>query len=167
MREVIFPKVEEEIFKNLVAEFRANGPQLRLLRQQTMQPKFSRHYRRMLPALLENLQFRSDNRFQPIIEALSVLRKHLASHQKYFPEAVPIEGVVTPSWAQKVLEQVSGTKEVRSRETLRLLLILDLFAEGTNMGIRRVASANRQYSYEELLYVRKTYFSPEARIWIT
>jgi TnpA family transposase len=40
--------------------------------------------------------------------------------------------------------------------------MLDLFAEGTNMGIRRVASANRQYSYEELLYVRKTYFSPEA-----
>src|SRR5262249_31753617 len=34
----------------------------------------------------------------------------------------------------------SGTKEVRSREVLRPLLILDLFAEGTNMGIRRVAN---------------------------
>jgi hypothetical protein len=56
----------------------------------------------------------------------------------------------------------SGTKEVRSREELRPLLILDLFAEGTNMGIRRVACANHQYSYEELLYARKTYFSPEA-----
>jgi TnpA family transposase len=41
-------------------------------------------------------------------------------------------------------------------------LILDLFAEGTNMGIRRVANANDRYSYDELLYVRKTYFSPEA-----
>ena len=30
------------------------------------------------------------------------------------------------------------------------------------MGIHRVASANRQYSYDELLYVRNTYFSPEA-----
>jgi len=56
----------------------------------------------------------------------------------------------------------SGTKEVRSRETLRPLLILDLFAEGTNTGIKRVANANDRYSYEELLYVRKTYFSPEA-----
>ena len=36
----------------------------------------------------------------------------------------------------------SGTKEVRSRETLRPLLILDLFAEGTNTGIKRVANAN-------------------------
>jgi len=56
----------------------------------------------------------------------------------------------------------SGTKEVRSREQLPPLLILDLFAEGTNMGIKRVAAANDRYGYDELLYVRKTYFSPEA-----
>jgi hypothetical protein len=52
----------------------------------------------------------------------------------------------------------SGTKEVRPREVLRPLLLLDVFAEGTNMGIRRVANANDQYSYDELIYVRKTYF---------
>jgi TnpA family transposase len=56
----------------------------------------------------------------------------------------------------------SGTKEVRSREILRPLIILDLFGEGTNTGIKRVAKANPKYSYNELLYVRKTYFSPEA-----
>src|SRR5258708_35551898 len=56
----------------------------------------------------------------------------------------------------------SGTKEVRSREALRPLLILDLFAEGTNMGIKRLANSNDRYSYEELFYVRKMYFSPEA-----
>src|SRR5439155_19576165 len=56
----------------------------------------------------------------------------------------------------------SGTKEIRSRENLRPLLILDLFGEGTNMGIKRVANSNGRYSYQELLYVRKTYFSPEA-----
>ena len=56
----------------------------------------------------------------------------------------------------------SGTKEMRSRDALRPLLILDMFAEGTNTGIKRVANANDRYSYEELLYVRKTYFSPEA-----
>jgi TnpA family transposase len=319
VREVIFPQVKEETFRNLVTEFRASGPQLRLLRQQTMHRKFARHYRRMLPGLLENLRFRSDNRFQPIIEALAMIHKHLGSHHKHFSEDVPIDGIVTPSWREKVLEQVesetkvnrhyyemcvleklgralkckevwvessyafrnptedlpgdwgdeerralhyqnlgkpldgqafvrslqerltsalqdfnrvlpqlnhlrifrpnkkeeqglwalakleaqpepeglgqikdkissrygildlldvfveadrlvgftrffthSGTKEVRSRDALRPLLILDLFAEGTNMGIRRVASANHQYSYEELLYVRKTYFSPEA-----
>jgi TnpA family transposase len=33
---------------------------------------------------------------------------------------------------------------------------LDLFGEGTNMGIKRVANANDRYGYDELLYVRKT-----------
>jgi hypothetical protein len=33
----------------------------------------------------------------------------------------------------------SGTREVRSREALRPLLILDLFGEATNMGIKQVA----------------------------
>jgi TnpA family transposase len=56
----------------------------------------------------------------------------------------------------------SGTREVRSREALRPLLILDLFGEATNMGIKQVANANDRYGYDELLYVRKTYFSPEA-----
>ncbi|MEA3147866.1 MAG: hypothetical protein QOI53_3462, partial [Verrucomicrobiota bacterium] len=35
----------------------------------------------------------------------------------------------------------SGTREVRSREALRPLLILDLFGEATNMGIKQVANA--------------------------
>jgi TnpA family transposase len=56
----------------------------------------------------------------------------------------------------------SGTKEVRSRDALRPLIILDLFAEGTNTGIKRVATANHQFSYDELLYVRKHYFSVDA-----
>jgi hypothetical protein len=76
VREVIFPRVKEEIFRNLVAEFHISGPRLRLLRQTIMERKFARHYRRMLPALLETLQFRSDNRFQPLIEGLAIIRSH-------------------------------------------------------------------------------------------
>jgi len=39
---------------------------------------------------------------------------------------------------------------------------LDLFAEGTNTGIQRVAKANQRYGFHELLYVRKHYVSVEA-----
>src|SRR5260221_1010906 len=319
VREVIFSQVKEETFHNLVTEFRASGPELRLLRQTVMQRKFARHYRRMLPALLESVRFRSDNRFQPVIEALAAIQRNLTTHQEHFSEQVPIEGVVPPRWKEKVFEQVngetkinrryyelcvlekleralkckevwvegsydfrnpsedlpsdwsdeqrrtlhyqalgkpldaqafvrllrtrmgaaltnfnrvlpelnhlrifrprqnddrglwalaklepqpepqslglikekiggrygmldlldvfveadrlvdftrffthSGTREVRSREALRPLLILDLFGEATNMGIKQVANANDRYGYDELLYVRKTYFSPEA-----
>jgi hypothetical protein len=57
VREVIFSQVKEETFHDLVTEFRASGPELRLLRQTVMQRKFARHYRRMLPALLESVRF--------------------------------------------------------------------------------------------------------------
>ena len=286
-----------------------------------MRQKYGHHYRQMLPLILEHLTFRSDNRFQPVIEALAVLKQYLGTKGPYFPEAeaVPLDGVVLPSWRDTVLEEHegksrinrqyyelcvlqrleramkckevwvegayafrnpsqdmppdwqeesqrgayyqalgqpstvtsfldplreqltqtlvhfdrdlpqnphvhlvkpaanderrlfavqrltaqpeppsltqlkqrisqrygmldlldvfveaerlvgfthyfthSGTKEVRSREALRPLLLLDLFAEGTNTGIKRVATANQHYTYDELLYVRKHYISLEA-----
>ena len=319
VREVIFPRVREDVFQNLVAEFKTSGPQYRLIHQYLMRNKYARHYRRMLPIVLENLVFRSDNRFQPVIDALTVIKRHINTKQQYFPEDVPLEGVVTRRWRDTVITESegerkinrkyyelcvlqkleralkckevwveggeafrnpsqdmppqwsdekyrtalyatvnqplavkpfidalrarlltgltkfnqnlprnqhvrisypkgkterglfavarleaqpepqsisiikeaiskrygmldlldvfveadrlarftkyfthSGTKEVRSREALRPLIILDLFAEGTNTGVRRVACANHQYSYDELLYVRKNYFSIEA-----
>jgi TnpA family transposase len=56
----------------------------------------------------------------------------------------------------------SGTKQIRSQEQLRPLILLNLFAEGTNTGVKRIARANHHYKYDELLYVRKHYFSAEA-----
>jgi hypothetical protein len=65
----------------------------------------------MVPALLETLQFRRDNRFQPTIEALTVIQRHLGRHHRHFPEAksIPIEGVVTPEWEERVFEKVGGS----------------------------------------------------------
>jgi hypothetical protein len=319
VREVIFTKVNEKVFHRLVAEFRASDPRLRLVQQAAMHQKFTRHYRQMLPDLLETLRFCSDSRFRPVVEALTMIQKYVHANEEYFPEEVPISGVVKRKWREKVIEDVggetkvnrryyelcvlsrlekalkckeiwvegsyqfrnpnedlpgdwsdegcrtshyqdlgkpldaksfvdslrermstalqrfnqalpdlphlriyypnkkqerglwalsklealpepqslslikdkidgrygtlelldvfveadrlvdltrffthSGTKEMRSREELRPLLLLNLFAEGTNTGIKRVAAANDRYSYEELLYVRRHYFSIEA-----
>ena len=115
VREVIFSQIKEETFHDLVTEFRASGPELRLLRQTVMQRKFARHYRRMLPALLESMRFRSDNRFQPVIEALAAIQRNLTTHQEHFSEQVPIEGVVTPRCKEKVFEQVNGETKINRR----------------------------------------------------
>ncbi len=319
VRDVLFPRIKEATFQGLVAESKASGPQYRIWYQYVMRHKFVHHYRRMLPLVLEHLSFRSENRFQPVIEALAIIKRYVGTKYQYFPEEVPIEGVVLPSWRDTVIEPCkdgerinrhyyelcvlqrleralkckeiwvegsyafrspsedmpknwddhdrrvsyyrvlnqpldaasfveplraqltealtqfnrelprnphvhlykptanedrrlfsvarlkaqpeppnlghlqhlvqqrhgmldlldifveadrlvefsqffthSGTKEVRSRETLRPLLLLDLFAEGTNTGIKRVAKANQHYAYDELLYVRKHYVSVEA-----
>ena len=44
VRDVIFPAVKEETFRDLIAEFRASSPQLRSLRQNVMERKFARHH---------------------------------------------------------------------------------------------------------------------------
>jgi hypothetical protein len=62
---------------------------------------------------LETLRFRSDNRFQPVIEALAAIQRNLTTHQEHFSEQVPIEGVVTPRWKEKVFEQVKRIKYER------------------------------------------------------
>jgi hypothetical protein len=144
VREVIFPRVKEEIFRNLVAEFRVTGPNLRLLRQAVMQRKFARHYRRMLPALLETLQFRSDNRFQPTIEALTVIERHLGSHYRHFPEAksILIEGVVTPAWEERVFEEVGGERKV-NRHNHDIKFRLPLFRPHSSERIDSTLPATR------------------------
>jgi TnpA family transposase len=319
IRTVLFPCVKEETFHDLVAEAKASHPQYRSWYQYVMRRKFMRHYRRMLPLVLEHLTFRSENRFQPIIEALAVIKDSLGTKERYFSADVPVDGVILPSWRETVIEAHegatrinrqsyelcvlqqleralkckeiwvegayafrnpsqdlpanwshedqrlayygtlqhpieatsfldplrhrltqaltqfnrdlprnphvhlsasaahedrrvfsvapliaqpepqnlgrlkdlvsqrygmlglldivleadrlvdftrffthSGTKEVRSRDALQPLLLLDLFAEGTNTGIKRVANANQRYGFHELLYVRRHYFSVGA-----
>ncbi|MDP6736702.1 MAG: IS1 family transposase [Nitrospinaceae bacterium] len=91
IRDVIFPKVKEETFENLVAEKQASGSIYQRMHQQLMLNKYTHHYRRMLGPVLENLTFRTDNRFQPIITALAIIKRYFGASRKYFPESVPID----------------------------------------------------------------------------
>jgi hypothetical protein len=108
IREVLFPRVAEETFRDLVTEAKASGPQYRSWYQSVMRQKYIRHYRQMLPWVLEHLTFRSENRFQPVIAALAVITRYLGTKYHYFPEEVPIEGVVLPRWRDTVLEDRDG-----------------------------------------------------------
>ena len=56
----------------------------------------------------------------------------------------------------------AGPQEGRARETLRPLLLLALFAEGTHTGSHRVATAKPPYGEDALLSVRQPSRSVEA-----
>ena len=95
-----------------MAEAKASGPQSRSCYQYVMRQKYVRHYRQMLPWVLEHLTFRSENRFQPVIEALAVIKRYMGTKYQYIPEEVPVEGVVSPSWRDTVLEHKDGTVRI-------------------------------------------------------
>ena len=71
---------------------------------------YSNHYRRMLPRLLEALQFRcSNSAYRPVMDALELLGRHVETpgQQRFYPpdENVPFDGVVPDEWRQAVVDE--------------------------------------------------------------
>src|SRR5207247_2145425 len=80
VREVVFPVASEQTLRDLVAEYKAQGGVYRQQVQAVMRSSYRHHYRQILPALLEVLDFHSNNTaYQPVIEALAGVGEHVSS----------------------------------------------------------------------------------------
>jgi hypothetical protein len=115
VRDVVFPVASENTIANLVKEFRSNGPQYQVRVHTKMRASYSSHYRKMLPRILEALDFRSNNTaHHPILEAIDIIKEPRNSRRQYFTvDQVPIEGVVRNKWHDVVVETApDGTERV-------------------------------------------------------
>jgi len=107
IKEAIFPRVSRERLTAIVEDLQANGPAYRQQVHRVMRGSYSRHYRRMVPAIVDVLDFRSNNViYQPLIEALALLKRYAKSEQVYYPsdETVPIDGVVPTALRDAVVQ---------------------------------------------------------------
>lgn len=108
VREVVFPAVGgEHVLRELVKEYKATGPGYRRKLHQAMRRSYQAHYRRLLPPLLDTLEFHSNNEtHRPLVQALDLLKRYAGSKARTFAaeEAVPIRGVVRPGWRELVVE---------------------------------------------------------------
>jgi len=87
-----------DTFRDLAAEAKASGPQYRIWYQYVMRQKYVHHYRQMLPGLLEHLTFRSENRFQPVIEALARQNGITLGEQAPPPDPTILPPGATPAY---------------------------------------------------------------------
>ncbi len=69
VNEVIFPMVKEETFRDLVIEAESNGVKYEQKQIGFLKNKYLRHYRQALPLILNNVEFSSSNRQQPVLKA--------------------------------------------------------------------------------------------------
>jgi TnpA family transposase len=105
VREVIFPVVGEAKLKAIMAEYKAHGAWDRRVHH-TMRGSYANHYRRMLPALLEVLEFRSNNTVhRPVLEALACIRRARKQRRRLLDarDGVPVDGVIPAKWREFVI----------------------------------------------------------------
>ncbi|WP_034999156.1 Tn3 family transposase [Beijerinckia mobilis] len=116
VRDVVFPVVGEQTLRDLVKEWKSTGPTYRTILRTVIRNSYKGHYRRMVPEILEHLEFRSNNEHhRPVIEALELLKRFSNSKLHSFPqeETVPVDGVVRGLWRDAVIEtEVDGRQRI-------------------------------------------------------
>ena len=114
IEQVIFPVVPLKTLKDLVAEYKGTGLAYKRRVHNVMRASFANHYRRMIPQLLEVLEFRSNNDLhRPVIEALELLKKYAHSKTRYYDstEEIPIDGVLKAGAKEILMETDSEGNE--------------------------------------------------------
>jgi TnpA family transposase len=107
VKDVIYPAVSESVLDDLIREAEAEGSFEQNVRLVTRN-SYGHHYRRIVPLLLEALEFKSNNeRHRPVMQALELLKKHRERKSPTFPadETVPLDGVVQDDWHDLVMDE--------------------------------------------------------------
>ena len=114
IEKVIYPVVSQKTLRDLVAEYKATGTAYRQRVHTVVRNSFASHYRRMIPQLLEALEFCSNNDIhRPVIQALEILKKYAHSKARYYDssEEIPIDGIIKSGWKEILLEKDSDGHE--------------------------------------------------------
>lgn len=163
IKEAIFPIASERTLENLVKEYQSNGGVMTEQVYWVMRSSYSNHYRRMVPPILNQIEFRSNNENQPVIQALELLKKYTESKQRYYEvtEQIPIQGVIPSDWLSWVLEEQDGS--VKINRINYEIAVLKALRNGLRCKEIWVVGANRYRNPEQDLpkdfeQQRQTYF---------
>jgi hypothetical protein len=127
VEDVIYAAVPAAVLEDVIRETEAQGSFERTVRLVTRN-SYGHHYRRIVPLLLEALEFQCNNdRHRPIMAALELIKRHKGRSSPTFPknETVPLDGVVEDDWHDLVLDERENGRvnriayEVCTLDTLR------------------------------------------------
>ena len=145
IEQVIFPVVSLKTLKDLVAEYKGTGLAYKRRVHNVMRASFANHYRRMIPQLLELLEFRSNNDLhRPVIEALELLKKYAHSKARYYDstEEIPIDGVLKAG-AKEILMETDSEGQERINRINYEICVLKALRERLSCKEIWVVGANR------------------------
>jgi TnpA family transposase len=126
VREVVFPVAGEQTLRDLVKEWKATGPTYRTTLRTVIRNSYSGHYRRMVPKVLQALDFRSNNdAYKPVIQALDLVKRFADSKLQFLPtdEDVPLDGVISGLWRDAVIETDAQGRQRINRITYEICVL--------------------------------------------
>ena len=151
VREVVFPVVGEQTLRDLVREAKATGPTYKTTLRTVIRNSYKGHYRRMVPQILQHLEFRSNNEHhRPILLALDLLKRYANSKLQTFPaeETVPIDDIVRGLWRDAVIEKDASGRPRVNRITYEICA-LEALREKLRCKEVWVVGANRYRNPDE------------------
>lgn len=178
VKEVIYPVVNETTLKAIVKEWKSTGPLYRSQVQTRILSSYRSHYRRMLAPLLNTLTFRSNNeRHQPVIDALTVLKRYLGRKVQYYPEQerVPLDGVVPSVWREAVVERDPQDRPYINRLMYEICVLQtlqkkvrckEIWAEGADRFRNPDDDLPRDFKYRRMDYYAALGLPPDATAFI-
>jgi Domain of unknown function (DUF4158)/Tn3 transposase DDE domain len=151
VRDVVFPVVGEQTLRDLVKEAKATGPTYRTTLRTVIRNSYKGYYRRMVPQILQCLEFRSNNEHhRPILAALDLLKRYAGSKLQTFPteEVVPIDDIVRGLWREAVIERDAKGQQRINRITYEIC-VLEALREKLRCKEVWVVGANRYRNPDE------------------
>ncbi len=151
VRQVVFPVVGEQTLRDLVKAWKATGPTYRTTLRTVIRNSYSGHYRRMVPNILQALEFRSNNEgHRPVIRALELLRCHVHTKGRLFPADadVPLDGIARGLWREAVIETDAHGRPRINRITYEIC-VLQALREQLRCKEIWVVGANRYRNPDE------------------
>lgn len=151
VRDVVFPVAGEQTLRDLVREWQS-GPTYRTSLRTTIRSSYAGHYRRMVPRLLDALDFRSNNAVhRPVIGALALVRRYAGTRLRHIPahETVPIEGVVRTLWRDAVLDAGADGGRPRVNRITYEICVLEALRERLRSKEVWVVGADRYRNPDE------------------
>lgn len=125
VKAVVYPVANPETLQAVVQEYHASTTYSQKV-YTVMRASYLHHYRRMVPKILEILEFRSNNDVhRPVLNALELLKKYQDSNQRYYAqeETLYIEGVLKRGWRNLLVEPDTDGKDRINRVNYEICVL--------------------------------------------
>jgi TnpA family transposase len=146
IEDIIYPIANQDTLKELIKELKEKGTTSYHKKIHcTIRDSYSGHYRKMLPEILQRLEFRSNNDYhQPIIKGLSLIKSHLNEKNRYFTieEESEIDSLLKKNLRNFIVEKDKDGVEKVNRISFEICL-LQALREGLRCREIWIVGANR------------------------